>query len=92
MEIPQALQKIQTVSQLVMPIEENLSPQIPPQNYCMNYSQSTLVCTTSPILEFNKKNADSTILFGMKESKISQDDDKANANNSESMFNFPAFK
>ena len=41
-----------------MPIEENLSVQLPPKNYNKNYQLSSLVSTTKDICEFNKENAD----------------------------------
>jgi len=55
MEIPQALQKI-TSSSLVMPIEENLSPQLPNINFRINFVQTCIVQTTSPIDKFNPAN------------------------------------
>ena len=41
-----------------MPIEENLSVQLPAKNYSKNYQLSSLVSTTKDICEFNKDNAD----------------------------------
>ena len=41
-----------------MPIEENLSPQLPPQNFRVNFKQSCLVCTTQKVTELNRFNAD----------------------------------
>jgi hypothetical protein len=43
-----------------MPIEENLSVQLPPRNYNRNYQLNALVNTMSEIGEFNEKNADIT--------------------------------
>lgn len=40
-----------------MPIEENLSPQLPSDNNRYNYLQTCLVCTTLPIWIYNPKNA-----------------------------------
>jgi phosphatidylinositol kinase/protein kinase (PI-3 family) len=57
MDMPQNLQRI-SKSHLVMPIEENLSVQLPPKNYSKNYQLSSLVSTTKDICEFNKENAD----------------------------------
>jgi hypothetical protein len=57
MDMPQFLQKIQR-SNLVMPIEENLSVCLPPKNYNKNYQLNCLVNTMSSISEFNKANAD----------------------------------
>lgn len=41
-----------------MPIEENLSVQLPPKNYNKNYQLSSLVSTMKDVCEFNKDNAD----------------------------------
>lgn len=41
-----------------MPIEENLSVQLPPKNYNKNYQLNCLVRTTTPISEFNQSNSD----------------------------------
>ena len=41
-----------------MPIEENLSVQLPPKNYSKNYMLSSLVSTMKEVCEFNKDNAD----------------------------------
>lgn len=57
MDMPQALQKISN-SNLVMPIEENLSVQLPPKNYNKNYQLNCLVSTVGAMNEFNKTNAD----------------------------------
>lgn len=39
-----------------MPIEENLSPQLPSLNFKMNYIQTSLVSTTQYIDKLNIKN------------------------------------
>jgi len=57
MEMPPYLQKIQK-SNLVMPIEENLSVQLPPHGYNKNYQLTCLVNTIGDITQFNKSNAD----------------------------------
>jgi phosphatidylinositol kinase/protein kinase (PI-3 family) len=41
-----------------MPIEENLSVQLPPKNFNKNYQLNCLVCTTTPITDFNSNNSD----------------------------------
>jgi hypothetical protein len=51
MELPQSLQKI-TSSSLVMPIEENLSPQLPSVNFKLNFVQTCLLQTTGPINKY----------------------------------------
>jgi hypothetical protein len=55
MDIPRALASV-TVSNLAMPIEENLSPQLPPLNYKKEFWLRPLVSTQSPtetLLESN---------------------------------------
>mmetsp|Transcript_25760 Transcript_25760/g.25040 ORF Transcript_25760/g.25040 Transcript_25760/m.25040 type:complete len:682 (+) Transcript_25760:1053-3098(+) len=51
MDLPQSLQKV-TQSNLVMPIEENLSPQLPPLNFKQDCTQLSLVNTMNKIAEF----------------------------------------
>ena len=41
-----------------MPIEENLSVQLPPKNYKQNYQLNCIVNTMGDITSFNKDNAD----------------------------------
>lgn len=41
-----------------MPIEENLSVQLPPKNFNKNYQLNCIVNTMTEITEFNKENAD----------------------------------
>lgn len=57
MDMPQFLQNV-AKSNLVMPIEENLSVQLPPHNYNKHYQLNCLVSTMSKITELNKENAD----------------------------------
>jgi len=57
MDMPLFLTKIQR-SNLVMPIEENLSVQLPPKIFNKNYQLNCLVSTMSEVSEFNKHNAD----------------------------------
>jgi hypothetical protein len=44
MDIPRSLAQVEQ-SNLVMPIEENLSPQLPPLNYKKEFSLRSLVST-----------------------------------------------
>lgn len=55
MDCPKTLQSI-SATFLVMPIEENLSPQLPPPNYKKNFVQKTLVRTSLPIYSFDEEN------------------------------------
>ena len=55
MDIPKSLGQI-TDTNLVMPIEENLSPQLPPPNYKKNQTQKALVRTCQSILRFDPQN------------------------------------
>jgi hypothetical protein len=57
MDIPKALQGVATTN-LVMPIEENLSPQLPKPNFKRVCMTKALVRTTQPILEYLKENVD----------------------------------
>ena len=59
MDMPQNLQRVQK-SHLVMPIEENLSVQLPPKNYKRTNKLTSLVSTQGDISEFNSDNADIT--------------------------------
>jgi hypothetical protein len=54
MELPQSLQKISS-SSLVMPIEENLSPQLPSVNFKLNFVQTCLLQTTGSISHYQKQ-------------------------------------
>ena len=55
MDIPKSLQSI-NATYLVMPIEENLSPQLPPPNYKTNFVQKGLVRTYRSITEIDEEN------------------------------------
>jgi len=56
MDIPKSLGQINS-THLVMPIEENLSPQLPPLNYKKNFIQKALVRTSLPITSYDESNA-----------------------------------
>jgi len=60
MDIPRSLGAINVATELVMPIEENLQPQLPPANFNLSTSLRTLVQTSVNILEFNPSNLSST--------------------------------
>lgn len=46
MDIPRTLGQINFITELVMPIEENLQPQLPPVNFRRNQWMTTLVQTS----------------------------------------------
>ena len=56
MDIPRSLAQVEQ-SNLVMPIEENLSPQLPPLNYKKEFSLRSLVSTQADITKLHEENA-----------------------------------
>ena len=56
MEMPKTLAGIAATTALVVPIEENLTPQLPPSKYLTDTVLRALVVTTMPIEEFNPEN------------------------------------
>ena len=55
MDIPKSLGQI-SQTHLVMPIEENLSPQLPPPNFKKNAAQKALVRTSMDITKVDSAN------------------------------------
>lgn len=84
MDIPKSLQNIGQTN-LVMPIEENLSPQLPKPNFKRVCMTKALVKTNSAIDEFQAENAD--LVNGLS-CQVSEEID----NEADYLARFPAYK
>lgn len=63
MDMPKSLASINFTTNLVMPIEENLTPQLPPKNYGKEQQFRALVQTSIPITEYNSNNLNFEIII-----------------------------
>ena len=86
MDIPKSLGQI-TSTNLVMPIEENLSPQLPPLTYKKNWTQKALVRTSEDISKHDPKNQVQNDAGSGYGSNYEQSEENENP-----LANFPAFK
>lgn len=87
MDMPNSLQRI-AKSHLVMPIEENLSVQLPPKNYMKQATLTSLVSTIKTnITQYNKDNVDMKD-FVERQAKVSE----ALANPGQNIIYYPAYK